>query len=144
MNAQFPDTHTVREVLALAARAPSIYNTQPWRWRVDSTSVHLYSDPGMQLPNTDPDGRDLILSCGVALSHCVIAFAAMGWRARVHRLPDPADPSHLAAIEVNPHTADHTDITLAAAIPRRRTDRRHYSSWPVGAADIALMGARAT
>jgi nitroreductase len=143
MNAQFPDTHTVREVLALAARAPSIYNTQPWRWRVDSTSVHLYSDPGMQLPNTDPDGRDLILSCGVALSHCVIAFAAMGWRARVHRLPDPADPSHLAAIEVNPHTADHTDITLAAAIPRRRTDRRHYSSWPVGAADIALMGARA-
>ena len=143
MHTQFPDTETVREVLTLATRAPSIYNTQPWRWRVDSTSLHLYSDPGMQLPNTDPDGRDLMLSCGVALSHCVIAFAAMGWHAEVHRLPDPADPSHLAAIEMRPHTADHTDITLAAAIPRRRTDRRHYSSWPVHAGDIALMGARA-
>jgi len=29
------------------------------------------------------------------------------------------------------------------AIPRRRTDRRHYSSWPVPVGDIALMAARA-
>ncbi|WP_343708580.1 nitroreductase family protein [Mycobacterium sp.] len=143
MNTPLPDTETIREVLTLATRAPSIYNTQPWRWRVERTSLHLYSDPSMQLRNTDPDGRDLILSCGATLSHCVIAFAAMGWHAEVHRLPDPADPSHLAAIEMHPHTADHTDIMLAAAIPRRRTDRRHYSSWPVPAGDIALMGARA-
>jgi nitroreductase len=143
MSTQFPDAETVRAVLTLATRAPSIYNTQPWRWRVDRTSLHLYSDPGMQLPNTDPDGRDLILSCGATLNHCVIAFAAMGWHAEVHRLPDPADPSHLAAIEVRPHTPDHADITLAAAIPRRRTDRRIYSAWPVPAGDIALMGALA-
>jgi nitroreductase len=35
------------------------------------------------------------------------------------------------------------DIALAAAIPRRRTDRRHYNSWPVPVGDIALMAARA-
>ena len=35
------------------------------------------------------------------------------------------------------------NVTLAAAIPRRRTDRRYFSGWPVAAADIALMGARA-
>ncbi|MGH3970380.1 MAG: Acg family FMN-binding oxidoreductase, partial [Mycobacterium sp.] len=143
MHAQFPDTETVRAVLTLATRAPSIYNTQPWCWRVDHTNLHLYADPSMQLLHTDPDGRDLMLSCGAALNHCVIAFAAMGWYAEVHRLPNPADPSHLAAIEVHPHPADHADITLAAAIPRRRTDRRLYSAWPVPAGDIALMGARA-
>ncbi len=143
MNAHFPDAGTVRTALALASRAPSVHNTQPWRWRVGTTSLHLYSDASLQLPNTDPDGRDLILSCGAALNHCVVALASIGWQAKVARLPNPADPSHLAAIELSPQTPDQLDITLAAAIPQRRTDRRHYSFWPVPVGDIALMAARA-
>ncbi|HTX93960.1 MAG TPA: NAD(P)H nitroreductase [Mycobacterium sp.] len=143
MNARFPDAGTVRTVLTLASRAPSVHNTQPWRWRVAGTSLHLYSDASRQLPNTDPDGRDLILSCGAALHHCVVALAAVGWRSKVTRLPNPDDPSHLAAIELSAHPADSVDIALAAAIPRRRTDRRNYSSWPVPVGDIALMAARA-
>lgn len=143
MNARFPDAGTVRTALTLATRAPSVHNTQPWRWRVDATSLHLYSDASLQLSNTDPDGRDLILSCGATLNHCVIALAALGWQAKVVRLPNPADPSHLAAIGLLPLAADQLDIMLAAAIPRRRTDRRHYSFWPVPIGDIALMAARA-
>lgn len=143
MNARFPDAGTVRTVLTLAARAPSVHNTQPWRWRVDDASLHLYADSERQLPNTDPDGRDLILSCGTALQHCVIAFAAVGWLSKVTRLPDPDDANYLAAIELSPYPANAVDIALAAAIPRRRTDRRHYSSWPVPIGDIALMAARA-
>lgn len=143
MSAHFPDVGTVRTVLTLASRAPSVHNTQPWRWRVGAASLHLYSDTSLQLPNTDPDGRDLILSCGAALNHCVIALAATGWQAKVSRLPNPADPSHLASIEVSRQSADQLDITLAAAIPRRRTDRRHYSFWPVPVSGIALMAARA-
>ncbi len=142
MNARFPDAGTIRTVLALASRAPSVHNTQPWRWLVGEQSMHLYSDAHRQLPNTDPDGRDLILSCGAALNHCVAAFAAVGWHAKVSRLPNPADPNHLAAIELSPCSADTSDVALAAAIPRRRTDRRHYSAWPVPVGDIALMAAR--
>ena len=107
------------------------------------TGLHLYSDAGLQLPNTDPDGRDLMLSCGAALNHCVVALSAVGWQAKIIRLPNPAEPDHLAAIEVAPRSADHLDIMLAAAIPRRRTDRRPYSRWTVPVADIALMAARA-
>jgi nitroreductase len=142
MNTRFPDAGTIRTVLSLASRAPSVHNTQPWRWWVDGSSLHLYSDASRQLPNTDPDGRDLLLSCGAALHHCVVALAAVGWLSKVTRLPNPADPSHLAAIELSPHPADAVDIALAAAIPRRRTDRRYYSSWPVPVGDVALMAAR--
>jgi nitroreductase len=46
-------------------------------------------------------------------------------------------------VEVYRRPASEVDITLAAAIPRRRTDRRHYSSWNVPSNYIALMGARA-
>lgn len=143
MNTRFPDGDTVRTVLNLASRAPSVHNTQPWRWRVGAARLHLYSDASRQLPNTDPDGRDLLLSCGAALHHCVVALAAVGWRSKVTRLPNPSDPSHLATIEPSPHPADSLDIALAAAIPRRRTDRRYYSSWPVPVGDVALMAARA-
>lgn len=143
MSGSFPDLTTLRSALALAGRAPSVHNSQPWKWRRDGDRLHLYADPDLLLPHTDPDARDLMLSCGAALNHCLVALAALDWQARVHRLPDPADPHHLAIIEPFQYPAADLDITLAAAIPRRRTDRRHYSSWPVPRGDIALMGARA-
>jgi nitroreductase len=143
MSTNFPDDETVRAALSLAIRAPSVHNSQPWRWRVGPHSLHLYGDPDRHLPTIDPDRRDLMLSCGVALNHCVIALAALGWKPKIHRFPNPDDPYHLAAIELHRRAPAEFDVALAAAIPRRRTDRRHFSSWPVPPGDIALMGSRA-
>src|SRR6476660_1712144 len=109
MKTDFPGLETVRTVLTLATRAPSISNTQPWKWRIGRASLDLYSDPSLQLNSTDPDGRELIVSCGATLNHCVVALAAMGWQAEVNRLPDAAEPNHLAAIAVHPHPAEQAD-----------------------------------
>ena len=143
MSTHFPDIETVRSALSLAIRAPSIHNSQPWHWRVGEHSLHLYANPDLQLAAVDPDSRDLLLSCGAALNHCAVAFAALGWQSKVHRFPNPAESNHLASVELQRYSPAEVDISLAAAIPRRRTDRRHYSSWPVPHGDIALMGARA-
>lgn len=137
-----PDDDTVRAALSLANRAPSVHNSQPWLWRVGPHSVHLYAQPSLQLPQADPDGRDLMVSCGAALHHCSVAFAALGWRTVIHRFPNPAQPDHLASLELHRESPGEVDIALAGAIPRRRTDRRHYSSWPVALGDIARIGAR--
>jgi nitroreductase len=143
MNGDFPDDETIGAALSLAVRAPSIHNSQPWLWRVGDTSVHLYVDQARHLSHTDPARRELILSCGVALQHFSVALAALGWQPHVHRLPNPGDPGHLAVIEVLPCAPSEQDIALAAAIPRRRSDRRWFSSWPVPGGDIALMASRA-
>ena len=143
MSTHFPDVETIRSALMLAVRAPSVHNSQPWQWRVGEHSLHLYANPDLRLPHTDPDARDWMLSCGAALNHCQVAFAALGWQSKVHRFPNPADPNHLAAMELHRYPATEVDVSLAAAIPRRRTDRRHYSSWQVPPREIALMGARA-
>ncbi len=143
MSAHFPEPDTVRTALALATRAPSVHNVQPWAWRVGTESLHLYLDPTRRLEHTDPDGRDVMISCGAVLNHCVVALAALGWQSRVHRFPNPADPLHLASIEVQPLVPSDLDVSLAGAIPRRRTDRRNFSAWPVSHHDISLIGARA-
>lgn len=143
MTAKKPDDGTVRTVLALAGRAPSVHNTQPWRWAVGAESVHLVADWDRWLRATDPDGRDLLVSCGAALHHLRTAFAGTGFATRVHRLPNPADPTRLAAVEARAATATDEQVAMVSAIGRRRTDRRRFSSWPVPNGHLDLFAARA-
>jgi len=143
MDSEPPDRATIGAALELAVRAPSVHNSQPWRWRVVDGSVHLYLDPVRQLRRADPTRREMLLSCGVALQHFTIALSALGWAPTVNRFPNPADPNHLATIDICRGAASAGDIALAAAIPNRRTDRRWFSSWPVPSSDIATLVARA-
>src|SRR3954470_9435143 len=96
------DRRTVRTAIELAAHAPSVHNSQPWRWVVGPHSVHLYADRSRWLRATDADGRDLVVSCGAVLHHLRVALAATGLTARVHRLPNPDEQDHLAALELHP------------------------------------------
>jgi nitroreductase len=139
-----PDHETVRGAIALATRAPSVHNTQPWRWLLGERTVHLMADRTRHLPATDPDGRDLLISCGATLHHLRVALAALGWASEVHRIPNPANPDHLAALELRPHRPSEQNVALAAAIPNRRTDRRGFSSWAVPTAHLDLMTHRAS
>jgi nitroreductase len=125
------DGGIVRAAIALASRAPSTHNTQPWICRLGATSLHLYADPTRSLPATDPDGRDLIMSCGAMLHHLEVALASLGVDVTVHRLPNPADPDHLAALELRPGRLDDSAIQEAAALLRRRTDRRPFANFPI-------------
>jgi nitroreductase len=113
-----------------ALRAPSVHNTQPWRWRIRRDAVELYSDEDRHLDVTDPDQRDLVLSCGAALHHLQVALAARGLATDVRRLPDPEDRSHLATVTVaapGTGTPDVASASLFPAIAARRTDRRRMS-----------------
>jgi nitroreductase len=127
-----PDEATLRRALESAVRAPSVYNSQPWRWRTSTTSVvDLFADPDRHLIAIDSDGRDLLLSCGAALHHLVVALARLGWSAQIARFPDPENIHHLARIQPSTAVPPPDMAALARAIPRRRTDRRRFSDEPV-------------
>lgn len=127
------DQDAVHAALTLAARAPSVHNTQPWSWRFDGETIRLGVDVSRWLVATDPDGRDVLLSCGAWLHHLRVALAASDVGAVVHRLPDPTEPDLLAVVELRPGAGvDHFPATEpAASISRRVTDRRRFRDWPI-------------
>lgn len=138
----FPDGETLRAALDLAIRAPSAHNSQPWRWRVDDGALHLRAE--QQTPSrTGPQRRDVLLSCGAALHHCTVALAAVGWHARIRRLPDAGDPDLLARVELDAQPPGDLDLVLCEAIPHRRSDRRRLADDAVRWGDVAILGARA-
>jgi len=132
-----------------ALRAPSVHNTQPWRWRIDDDGVvELYADRGRHLSATDPEGRDLLISCGAALDHLVVALAHEGLQATIRRFPDPENSAHLATVTVGPSRDgdDAVRADLFRAIHRRHTDRRRFSHRPVPPRliqDLVVAAARA-
>jgi nitroreductase len=52
--AEHPHATVLATAATAAGSAPSIHNTQPWRWRVHPDVLDLYAERGRQLTHTDP------------------------------------------------------------------------------------------
>ena len=134
-----PTSVLARRVVELACLAPSVHNTQPWRWRVPHDSVvELYADRSRQLPVADPSGRNLALSCGAALHHGLVAARGHGLTADVEVMPS-ADRDLLARIHLGPGAATQADADALASLAERCTDRRRFTSWPVPETRLAHL-----
>ncbi|MTE15232.1 Acg family FMN-binding oxidoreductase [Nocardia aurantiaca] len=119
-----PDRHTLLEAMRRASRAPSVHNTQPWRWVLDGEVLHLYSDPDRLLGVADPHGRQLTISCGAMLHHVRTAFGARGWHTDTVRTPDPTQPRHLAEVRFRRWDSPPPGLySRAAVMETRHTDR---------------------
>jgi hypothetical protein len=120
------------DAVAFAGRAPSIHNSQPWRWRIGPELLDLTLVRARVLQATDPQARLAILSCGTALHHARIRLAAQGWGTTVECLPDGADGDRLARISLAGRVeADPVAARLALAVTHRYTDRRSDPGAPL-------------
>ena len=120
-----------RRAVDLARRAPSVYNTQPWTWSIHGGALELHADRTRGLEASDPEGRNLVMSCGTALHHALVAARALGWAPVVDALPDPRDPDLLARIRLRPAEVPVDAAQWFEAIDSRCTDRRRFTSWPI-------------
>ena len=91
MNDQ-PDSAVVEMLVALACRAPSVHNSQPWRWTYPEYGLDLYTDSSRLLGVIDPTERQMVMSCGAALDHLHKAAAAFRWTTEIDLLPTPGAP----------------------------------------------------
>ena len=141
MNALPDAARTILEAAARASlRAPSVFNTQPWTWRISGAAMTLEVDPERRLPATDPEGRLLLISCGTALHHARVALAAAGWDAEVRLVPDEGRPDVLARVRLgDARPPDQQSVMMAGAIPRRHTDRRAFGDRPVSEEQLTAL-----
>lgn len=117
-------------VLGLACRAPSVHNTQPWRWRIATpTTLELYADPTRRLRVADPEGRNLAMSCGASLHHAVTAAQCLGLTTHVD-LADTTSPL-LASVRLGPGSDPVDAQHRLDGLEERYTDRRRFTAWPV-------------
>jgi hypothetical protein len=133
----------LRRAVETALRAPSVHNTQPWRWRIGPAAVELHADRFRHLAATDPDRRDLLISCGAALHHLRAALAGAGVATEVALMPDPEDRMHLATVRPIEGPPVPALVRMSPSIAGRRTDRRRFSARPVPAELLNALVARA-
>ena len=131
MSQQLPTDHVDR-LLAAAIAAPSMHNTQPWRFEVAGHVIDLFLDGTRTLPAEDPTGRAMRIAAGAATFNLRCAAAALGYGTWYGLAPYPEQPDLLARIVIEPtSTPDEALRALAEQIPHRHTDRNPSDPTPL-------------
>ena len=121
-----PERTLLEHLVFMATLAPSVHNTQPWRFHRTRDGLLLHADSSRRLGVLDPDARQLVLSCGAALHHLVVAARAADVDATVTLLPQ-SHPSALAQVTFAPGApATAHEVELAVAVLERSTVRGRF------------------
>jgi hypothetical protein len=118
----------LRRAAVRARSAPSVHNTQPWRFHLSPGELRIYADRSRQLKVLDPTARQLTISCGCALMNARVSLAAGGVGVDVRRFPDSHEPDLLARLIPLPDD-DPNASGLAAldhVLELRQTNRREF------------------
>ena len=127
-------------MVSAAVLAANAHNAQPWRFRVRGDRIDLFADTSRGLGAMDPSGREMQISLGCAIENLVLAGPANGRAPRVTLMPDPADPTHMARLDLARTPAPVS--ALFEAIPRRHTNRAAYdTARPVTRQQLDALGA---
>ncbi|MDX2530946.1 MULTISPECIES: Acg family FMN-binding oxidoreductase [Streptomyces] len=132
----FLDAATVETSVAAAVAAPSIHNTQPWRFGLDPETLtfQVRAAPERGLRRADPAGRALHLSVGASVLNLRVAMAHFGWSPVRRLLPAPEDPGLLAVLRLagrDTRSATGHRAHLYEAIWRRHSSRLPFAGRPL-------------
>ncbi|MBB4750618.1 Acg family FMN-binding oxidoreductase [Actinoplanes lobatus] len=123
------DESDLRRAAAAGIQAPSMYNSQPWAFRLNDGAIEVLADPGRQLSVADGGGWAMRLALGAATFNARLALTWGGTPADVMFLPDSAQPEVIARLtpgRSRPPT--YLERDLYAAIERRHSNRDPF--WP--------------
>jgi nitroreductase len=119
----------LRRAAGAAIRAPSLHNSQPWRFRLRDGGIEVLADPDRQLAVADSGGWAVRIACGAATLNARLALAVHGTPAEVVIRPDRRQPGLVARLTRAPdRPATYPEQDLYAAIPRRHSNRQPF--WP--------------
>src|SRR5215467_6937953 len=134
-----------RYVVAAAVWAPSVHNTQPWRFTACGQQISLCADAERQLRVADPDGREMMISCGAALFTARLALRSLGYLPEICLLPDPGQPLLVARVNWQRRVAcTEFEQQLFGQVRQRRTHRGGFDLVPLPPGLLAALRQSAT
>lgn len=140
MSVTGPDEVTFRTAVEAAVRAPSLHNSQPWRFRRTTDSIEVLADASRGLPSADPSGWAMRIACGAATFNLRLALAVSGHPMDVRWRPLRADPAVMAVLTpAAPRLVSPLEQRLYRAIPRRHSNRTPFWPQPVPAEATARL-----
>ncbi len=121
------DAGTAAErIVAAGILASNPHNSQPWIFRITDSTIDLFADPKRQIGVIDPHLREMYIGLGCAVENMTLAAEAEGFAPTIGLMPDPADETHAAHLELVPSAPLLSN--LYSAIPNRHTDRGTYDN----------------
>ncbi len=120
----------LRRIVEAASAAPSIHNTQPWRFVAAADDLlEVRADPDRALWVADPHARALYLSCGAALFNIRTAIRMTGYNPLVWPLPQPRfSPMVIAVVQAEPgRPPSFAEREMYEAIWQRHTNRAPFT-----------------
>jgi nitroreductase len=132
----------IDRLLRAAVAAPSMHNTQPWRfgYRDADQTIEIYADPARGLRHGDPHGRTVHIACGAALFNLRLAIAATAREPVVRLLPHAHDPLLLATVRIaGRYRLRDSERELYAVIAKRHTSRSPFSARQVSPSLLAEL-----
>jgi len=119
------DAHDPFErIVAAGILASNPHNSQPWIFRIISSSIDLFADHSLQIGTIDPFRREMYIGLGCALENMVLTAKAEGFASSLGLMPDPSNDAHAAHLEFSPASPNASE--LYSAIPHRHTNRAAY------------------
>ena len=124
-------------LIATAARAPSVHNSQPWGFRVGPRAVELWCDPRRKVA-VDAIGREMLISCGAALFGLRLAVRSLGFQPVVDLLPDRSQLRLMARVSIGAAApVNALERQMLTAVPHRHTHRGPFLPGPLPAGLLA-------
>jgi nitroreductase len=134
------NTDDLRGIVEIAVQAPSVHNTQPWRFAAhqddkgELDGLDVFTDTGRLLGVIDPSGRELHVSCGAAIEFARVGARKLGYSCTVHLFPDMTKAELVARVEIGgPEPPSADELALASAVSARHTERERFEERPVPA-----------
>ncbi|MEV0406813.1 hypothetical protein [Actinoallomurus sp. NPDC050550] len=131
-------------LIEAASWAPSVHNTQPWWFGVRGSRLSVHADLDRRLETADPDGREMLISCGAALFNLRLAARHLGHVPAVRLLPDPQRPGLLADVDLSGQRPPTTvEERMFEQITTRRSHRGGFAPDPLPTALSSRLYAQA-
>lgn len=117
----------LNQILENAILAPSMLNTQPWKFSVKENQLSVYVDAANSVLFCDPNQTNLYLSVGAVIENAVLAAGSLGYAAEVSYLPPQTQSGLAAQVSFTKKPGTETADPLAGFIAQRVTNRKKYS-----------------